>query len=67
MMTRSDYQDHADSYGGLCLACGDLPPSGIEPDAEGYECEACGEPAVCGIEQALLLGRLGISDDKDES
>ena len=26
----------------------------VEPDAEGYECESCGERAVMGAEQVLL-------------
>lgn len=36
-------------YPGFCLACGERA-SGVEPDAEGYECESCGEHAVEGIE-----------------
>ena len=40
---------------GFCLACGD-EASGVEPDAEGYECESCGKPKVYGAEQILLLG-----------
>lgn len=34
---------------GFCTACGHEADS-VEPDAEGYECEACGEPAVTGAE-----------------
>lgn len=46
---------------GLCLSCGDLdtqPP--IEPDAEGYKCPACGAMDRCGLEQALLKGKVDI-------
>jgi hypothetical protein len=39
---------------GLCIACGE-EVYGIEPDAEGYACEACGaEEAVYGAEELLL-------------
>ncbi len=38
---------------GFCLACG-LEVLGIEPDASGYECESCGEPAVYGCEDLLM-------------
>ena len=38
---------------GICLACGE-DAMGVEPDAEGYECECCGERAVMGAENILL-------------
>lgn len=38
---------------GLCLSCG-AEVDGVEPDAEKYECEVCGEPAVYGAEQVLI-------------
>ncbi len=40
---------------GFCLACGE-EQDGCEPDAEGYECESCGEPQVYGAETVLLMG-----------
>lgn len=39
---------------GFCLACGE-EQEGCEPDAENYECEACGERKVWGAAQVLLL------------
>lgn len=38
---------------GFCLECGE-EAEGVEPDAEGYECEACGAEAVYGAEQILI-------------
>lgn len=38
---------------GFCLACG-AEAGGCEPDARGYECEACGENQVYGAEECLL-------------
>jgi predicted RNA-binding Zn-ribbon protein involved in translation (DUF1610 family) len=38
---------------GFCTACG-IEAEGVEPDAEAYECEACGEPAVYGAEELLI-------------
>lgn len=40
---------------GICLSCGE-EADGVEPDAEGYECESCGRRAVFGAEQILLCG-----------
>lgn len=40
---------------GFCLACGE-EASGVEPDAEGHECESCGKHRVYGAEQILLIG-----------
>jgi hypothetical protein len=38
---------------GFCLICG-AEASGVEPDAENYECEACGSDQVFGAEQLLF-------------
>ena len=42
----------ADSQG-FCLACGENQSA--EPDARKYECEICGENAVYGAEELLLM------------
>jgi hypothetical protein len=39
---------------GFCLACG-AEIEGVEPDACGYDCEACGQPQVYGAEGLLLF------------
>lgn len=39
---------------GFCIKCGH-EQSGCEPDAEGYECENCGQNTVYGAEELLLL------------
>lgn len=41
-------------YLGFCTEC-DTEHEGIEPDACGYECEACGEHAVYGAEELLIM------------
>jgi predicted RNA-binding Zn-ribbon protein involved in translation (DUF1610 family) len=38
---------------GFCTACG-LEADGVEPDAQRYKCESCGELAVYGAEELLL-------------
>lgn len=44
---------------GICLACGHHQ-DGCEPDAREYECEACGEMKVYGLEEALMMGEVSI-------
>lgn len=44
---------------GVCLKCTELA-SGVEPDAEFYECECCEKRAVFGLEQALLWGKINL-------
>jgi len=39
---------------GICIACGE-DAYGIEPDAERYECEGCGEKKVFGAESLLYM------------
>jgi len=46
------YQSSLDNPG-FCLACG-CENDGCEPDARGYECEACGERQVYGAEELML-------------
>ena len=38
---------------GICLNCGHIQ-SGVEPDAEGYRCEQCGDLAVSGLENVIM-------------
>jgi len=38
---------------GICVACGE-DQDGCEPDARGYECDACGKRAVYGAEELLM-------------
>ena len=40
--------------GGICIACGNFQYQ-VEPDAEKYKCESCGERKVYGAAQAILL------------
>lgn len=39
---------------GFCIACGE-DADGCEPDARDYECECCGEDAVFGAEELLMM------------
>ena len=45
--------DLRDGTMGICLACGE-EAWGVEPDAECYECESCGEHEVMGNENAVI-------------
>ena len=40
---------------GFCLVCGELHDC-VEPDATEYVCEVCGEHAVYGAEEILIMG-----------
>lgn len=40
---------------GMCTNCGD-EQDGCEDDAAGYECTACGENAVYGAGELLIMG-----------
>ena len=39
---------------GFCIACG-CEHDGCEPDARKYKCEACGERAVYGAQELLIM------------
>lgn len=38
---------------GFCVICG-AAAEGVEGDAQGYDCEACGAPGVWGDEDLLI-------------
>jgi len=52
-----------EEYKGYCSNCDDITlESGVEPDAEGYECPECGNNTVMGAADALLGGYLDIEE-----
>jgi len=55
--SEEEYHDLANNYIGLCTSCGEEREC-VEPDAEKYDCEVCDSPAVYGLEQLVLLGRI---------
>lgn len=59
-LSESDFQTLSEEYAGICIECGEIQDSGVEPDAHGYECNSCGKSSVYGLEEALLLGYVEI-------
>ena len=59
-MPTAQYHHMNDNCEGLCVVCGSVA-SGVEPDAERYECECCGQLAVYGIPELLIMGRVEIT------
>jgi len=47
---------------GFCIECGEESEDMIEPDARGYPCYECGEAAVYGAEEIIMMG---LMDDDD--
>jgi hypothetical protein len=60
-LSRADYLAHVRDSDGLCVACGAYCAGGVEPDANGYECEECDEDRVMGFENALMDGWIEVS------
>jgi hypothetical protein len=58
-LTEDEYISGREEYVGYCIKCGD-EAFGVEPDARRCFCESCGAPAVYGIEDLLMTGRLDI-------
>jgi hypothetical protein len=57
------YQAECYDSAGYCPACDDITTYGIEPDARGCECDACGGHKVMGLEEAALMGKVIVNDD----
>jgi hypothetical protein len=49
-----DYLAARDEYLGFCTDCQQFTTDSVEPDAIGYTCEMCGNPTVCGAEEAMF-------------
>jgi len=54
--SEDEFLSHCESFDGICAKCGEWTDGGVEPDAEGYKCEACGAMAVMGAEHGILMG-----------
>ncbi|RDJ34919.1 MAG: hypothetical protein DWQ19_08780 [Crenarchaeota archaeon] len=62
-LTEDDYAIMSEDNGGFCTECGE-EAYGVEPDARGYKCEACGAMKVYGIEELLIMGQVEfVSED----
>jgi hypothetical protein len=57
-LSEAEYAELSADCGGVCLGCGEITYGGCEPDARGYPCDECGRNAVCGVEEALVMGRI---------
>lgn len=53
LMAAAERRAHSLDNPGFCTSCG-CEQEGCEPDAQGYECEECGESTVSAPE--ILLG-----------
>lgn len=64
------YRNALENNQGWCKTCRKFTGEDIEPDAEGEDCEECGEDNVVGAENALLRMLFEIvdedNDDNDE-
>ena len=52
-MLEAEAYCHSDE--GYCTNCDEFTNSGVEPDAEEYECISCGENTVMGAENAISI------------
>lgn len=50
-----EYLENGEDSMGVCLACAEFKEYDVEPDAENYPCENCGEEKVMGLEQYVML------------
>jgi predicted RNA-binding Zn-ribbon protein involved in translation (DUF1610 family) len=66
LISQGMYRSASENYEGFCTSCREITNSGVEPDARKYECEACGEQTVYGIEEALMMGAIEIGPDGEE-
>jgi hypothetical protein len=61
------YERLSSDGGGICLSCGEITDTGVEPDAKGYKCSQCSERKLTGLEQALIMGRITLRAETGET
>ncbi len=64
-MDEATYAEESEENMGYCVKC-HQSQSQVEPDAEIYKCESCGEPAVYGLQQLMLYQWIDLEDGVDE-
>lgn len=64
-LTPEELQGHIDGYDGFCLSCEQWTVGGVEPDADQYHCDLCGEDAVMGAEEAMLTENIELTDEEE--
>lgn len=64
-ISEAHYEELSEENGGLCTSCGN-EQYGVEPDARRYKCEECGEHAVYGVEELLMMGQIDLDGDDDD-
>jgi Zn finger protein HypA/HybF involved in hydrogenase expression len=65
-MTSEQFEEHQENNAGYCKKCDAITSEDVEPDAEGYECPDCGNMTVMGIDSALTLEHIEITEELDE-
>lgn len=65
-MTSDQFEEHQADLSGYCSECDAITTSDVESDAQDYECPECGNNTVMGVDQALLMGNIEITDDEDD-
>jgi hypothetical protein len=64
-MTAELFRESCLDFHGYCRKCDDITEwGGVEGDAEGYHCPECESESVMGVENALLLGFITITEEK---
>ena len=55
MFSLEQIEDGMANYLGFCVECG-AERDCCDPDARNYDCEDCGENAVFGAEELIVMG-----------
>ncbi len=62
-MSTEDYLYACNAFAGYCAGCDAITQkNGVEQDAEEYECPACDERKLMGVEQAMLVGKIRLTN-----
>jgi hypothetical protein len=64
-ITENEFAEATDNSMGWCPKCREFTRDCTEPDAEGYDCEQCGENSVVGAEVAMVAGMFDFREEEE--
>jgi hypothetical protein len=63
-LSKEEYLELSEDYSGYCSTCDDTTIDSVEPDAYDCHCPVCNGYTGMGLENALLIGKIEITEEE---
>ena len=62
-LTEENLRKAMEFHEGFCLSCENIATD-CEPDTRERRCDSCGETKVFGVEELLIMGKIGLIEEE---